>query len=186
MCCWISVVVILCIDKLMHMYDESMWGDGIDQTHQHGNRRWNGRRNGRQNGIDFPPSPSITSTLSPSLPPLYSYCHNLPHSLQLISSPHLMSLTWEFFGTPPYTTVFFTSLDAPYLSHSCLICSASSLVGASIRTIGPSPGCKYGCICVRDWLMQMQTVCHITNSNSRISFDVKQCELWEINIEVID
>ena len=43
-------------------------------------------------------------------------------------------------GTPPYTHVFLISLDAPNLSHSCLICTASSRVGASTSTMGPSPG----------------------------------------------
>jgi hypothetical protein len=36
------------------------------------------------------------------------------------------------------------SLDRPNLSHSTLIWQASSRVGASTRTIGPSPGCKKG------------------------------------------
>jgi hypothetical protein len=40
--------------------------------------------------------------------------------------------------------VFFISLDPPNLSHSCLIWTASSRVGAKTRTIGPSPSDKYG------------------------------------------
>jgi hypothetical protein len=44
--------------------------------------------------------------------------------------------------------VFLISLDAPNLSHSCFICNASSLVGASTRTIGPSPDWRYGCWCL--------------------------------------
>jgi len=59
-----------------------------------------------------------------------------------ISTPRRKSRVWVDFGTPPYTTVFFISLEAPNLSHSCLICKANSRVGASTKTIGPSPGCK--------------------------------------------
>lgn len=62
-----------------------------------------------------------------------------------ISIPLRNSRTCLCLGTPPYTTVFLISEEAPNLSHSSLIWTASSRVGASTSTIGPSPGFKYGC-----------------------------------------
>mmetsp|Transcript_44291 Transcript_44291/g.73469 ORF Transcript_44291/g.73469 Transcript_44291/m.73469 type:complete len:216 (-) Transcript_44291:442-1089(-) len=62
-----------------------------------------------------------------------------------ISTPARRSATCARFGTPPYTHVFLMPLLPPNLSHSSLICRASSRVGATTRTIGPSPGCRYGC-----------------------------------------
>jgi len=41
--------------------------------------------------------------------------------------------------------VFVTPLGPPNASHSPLICSASSRVGASISAMAPSPGCSRGC-----------------------------------------
>ena len=46
---------------------------------------------------------------------------------------------------PPYTTVFLIPDEPPNLSHSSLIWTASSRVGARTRTIGPSPRFRYGC-----------------------------------------
>ena len=45
-------------------------------------------------------------------------------------------------GTPPYTQTFLMPELAPNLSHSTLICNASSRVGATTSTIGPSPACR--------------------------------------------
>lgn len=41
--------------------------------------------------------------------------------------------------------MFLISEDLPNLSHSSLICTASSRVGAITNTMGPSPGWRYGC-----------------------------------------
>jgi hypothetical protein len=62
-----------------------------------------------------------------------------------ISTPRCKSITCWRLGTPPYTQTFLMPLLQPNLSHSTLICTASSRVGAITSTIGPSPGCKYGC-----------------------------------------
>jgi hypothetical protein len=48
-------------------------------------------------------------------------------------------LTCGPFGAPPYTQVFLMRLEEPNFWHSCWIWTASSLVGANTRTIGPSP-----------------------------------------------
>mmetsp|Transcript_4049 Transcript_4049/g.7110 ORF Transcript_4049/g.7110 Transcript_4049/m.7110 type:complete len:254 (-) Transcript_4049:196-957(-) len=69
---------------------------------------------------------------------------NRPGVATTISTPARRSATCARFGTPPYTHVFLMPLLPPNLSHSSLICRASSRVGATTRTIGPSPGCRYG------------------------------------------
>ena len=60
-----------------------------------------------------------------------------------ISTPDCKSRTWRDFGTPPYTTVFFICDESPNLSHSSLICTSSSRVGANTNTMCPSPGFRY-------------------------------------------
>lgn len=85
----ISVAVVWWRDTLMHTCYESMRWIRVDQSHLCRNRLWNGRRNGRQDGIDFSPSPSITSTLSPSLPLFLSSSLSSTH---VITSPHVSYL----------------------------------------------------------------------------------------------
>mmetsp|Transcript_13120 Transcript_13120/g.25790 ORF Transcript_13120/g.25790 Transcript_13120/m.25790 type:complete len:349 (-) Transcript_13120:590-1636(-) len=69
---------------------------------------------------------------------------NLPGVAMQISTPSWRSRAWGNLGTPPYTHVFLIFEDLPNLSHSALICTASSRVGASTRTMGPSPRFRYG------------------------------------------
>jgi len=54
------------------------------------------------------------------------------------------SVTCGPFGAPPKTHVFLTDEDAPKSVATCCICCASSLVGARISVIGPSPFARGG------------------------------------------
>jgi len=53
--------------------------------------------------------------------------------------------TWGPLGAPPYTQVFLMRLEEPNFWHSCWIWTASSRVGASTSTMGPSPGSAHRC-----------------------------------------
>jgi hypothetical protein len=55
-----------------------------------------------------------------------------------------LRITCGPFGAPPKTHVFLTDEDAPKSVATCCICCASSLVGARISVIGPSPFARGG------------------------------------------
>mmetsp|Transcript_6601 Transcript_6601/g.23533 ORF Transcript_6601/g.23533 Transcript_6601/m.23533 type:complete len:280 (+) Transcript_6601:281-1120(+) len=62
-----------------------------------------------------------------------------------ISQPRCRSRSWPLLGAPPNTHVCLMRDDEPNLEHSSWICCASSRVGASTSTIGPSPGRRNSC-----------------------------------------
>mmetsp|Transcript_8352 Transcript_8352/g.21921 ORF Transcript_8352/g.21921 Transcript_8352/m.21921 type:complete len:200 (-) Transcript_8352:396-995(-) len=69
---------------------------------------------------------------------------SLPGVAMQISTPRSRSRIWGPLGTPPYTQVFLMRDVQPNFVHSAWIWTASSRVGASTRTMGPSPRSRYG------------------------------------------
>jgi hypothetical protein len=63
------------------------------------------------------------------------------------------------FGAPPKTQVFLTDEDAPKSVATCCICCASSLVGARISVIGPSPFARGGWLLM--WTIAGKMYCKI-------------------------